>query len=117
VIARLRERLAGRRLRWESICRQCGACCYRKEWRGAALAVLWDAPCRFLDTSSMRCTVYERRFHACPDCRRMTLGHAFFTSWLPDTCGYVRAFRRWPGASVRDPRPTLTVQRAPGPRV
>jgi len=56
VIARLRERLAGRRLRWESLCRQCGACCYRKEWHGAALVILWDAPCRFLDTESMRCT-------------------------------------------------------------
>jgi hypothetical protein len=101
---RLSERLADRRRRWEALCRQCGACCYRKEWRGAALVVNWDAPCRFLDPASRRCSVYARRFRECPDCRRMTLGHALFTSWLPDGCGYVRAFRRWPGTTVRDPR-------------
>lgn len=117
MIGRIAERLAERRLRWESLCRQCGACCYRKEWRGAALVVRWDAPCRFLDTASMRCTVYERRFRACPDCRRMTLGHAFFTSWLPDSCGYVRAFRRWPRPAVHDPRPVDAALRAPPPRV
>jgi uncharacterized cysteine cluster protein YcgN (CxxCxxCC family) len=105
VIRRLRARLAARRQWWESLCRQCGACCYRKEWRGAALVVNWDAPCQFLDTANRRCTVYEQRFRVCSDCRRMTLAHAMFTTWLPDTCGYVRAFRPWRGATVRDPRP------------
>jgi hypothetical protein len=121
MIGRIAEWLAARRLRaaqwtareWESLCRQCGACCYRKEWRGAVLVVNWDAPCRFLDTASMRCTVYERRFRACPDCRRMTLGHALFTSWLPDSCGYVRAFRRRPRPAVHDPRPANAALRAP----
>jgi uncharacterized cysteine cluster protein YcgN (CxxCxxCC family) len=117
VIAWLRERLAERRQRWESLCRQCGACCYRKEWRGAALVVNWNAPCRFLDAASRRCTVYERRFQACPDCRQMTLGHALFTTWLPDGCGYVRAFRRWPAATVRDPRPANAAPQTGLPRV
>ena len=104
MIARLRARLAEHRHRWESLCRQCGACCYRKEWRGARLVVNWDAPCRYLDAAGRRCTVYERRFRMCPDCRRMTLYHALFTSWLPETCGYVNVFRRRPGTTVRDPR-------------
>jgi uncharacterized protein len=117
VIARLRERFAARRKRWESLCRQCGACCYRKEWRGSSLVVNWDAPCRFLDTASRRCTIYEQRFQACPDCRRMTLGHALFTSWLPAGCGYVRAFRRWPAPTVHDPRPGAAATDARGQRV
>lgn len=95
----------------------CGACCYRKEWRGGALVVNWNSPCQFLDTTSRRCTVYERRFRACPDCRRMTLVHALFTSWLPDSCGYVRALRRWPVPTVHDPRPAAPASDAPSPRV
>jgi hypothetical protein len=47
----------------------------------------------------------------------MTLGHALFTSWLPDGCGYVRMFRRWPAPSVHDPRPGLTSQSVPRQRV
>ncbi len=29
----------------------------------------------------------------CPECRRMTLRHALFTQWLPESCGYVRRYR------------------------
>jgi uncharacterized cysteine cluster protein YcgN (CxxCxxCC family) len=105
MIVRLRKLIQARREWWESLCRQCGACCYRKEWHGASLRVNWNSPCQYLDTARRRCTVYERRFQVCPDCRRMTLAHALFTSWLPAGCGYVRAFRRWPVPTVHDPRP------------
>jgi uncharacterized protein len=70
------------------------------------------SPCGFLDAATRRCKVYEHRFRACPDCKRMTLYHALFTPWLPENCGYVRAFRRPPRpdgrvgapAPVRRPR-------------
>jgi uncharacterized cysteine cluster protein YcgN (CxxCxxCC family) len=94
VIGRLIAALTGRRRRWEALCRQCGACCYRKEWRDGAWVVNRGSPCGFLDTATRRCTVYEHRFTACPDCKRMTLYHAMFTPWLPDECGYVQAYRR-----------------------
>lgn len=101
MIGRLLAALAGRRRRWEALCRRCGACCYRKVWRAGAWVVDPVAPCGFLDPATRRCTVYDRRFQACPDCRRMTLYHALFTPWLPGDCGYVRAYRRTPGAARR----------------
>jgi len=117
MIARLRRLIAARRDRWESLCHQCGACCYRKEWHGASLRVNWSSPCQYLDTASRRCTVYERRFRVCPDCRRMTLLHAMFTSWLPAGCGYVRAYRKWPTPTVHDPRPAVVGTEAEQPRI
>jgi uncharacterized cysteine cluster protein YcgN (CxxCxxCC family) len=51
-------------------------------------------PCRFLDESTRMCTVYERRFQACGECRKMTIFHVLFTTWLPETCGYVRRYRQ-----------------------
>lgn len=105
MIGRFLAALVGRRRRWEALCRQCGACCYRKEWRGGAWVVNRSDPCGFLDPATRRCAVYEQRFRACPDCKRMTLYHALFTPWLPDDCGYVRAFRRT-GASARHRRGT-----------
>ncbi len=82
--------LIGRGRRWESICRRCGTCCYEK----VGGTVDWSRPCRWLDPRSRLCTVYAERFERCPECRRMTLRHAMFTTWLPDSCGYVQAFRR-----------------------
>ena len=85
------------RSRWEAICRKCGRCCYEKDRRGRRFVTNWRAPCRFLEESTHRCTVYESRFHACPECRRMTLFHALFAQYLPHECGYVERFR--PGRS------------------
>ena len=94
--ANLRAFLARRRERWERTCRRCGECCYEKERRGRTVVTDFRRPCRFLDVSSRRCTVYERRFSACPQCRPMTILHALFVPWLPAQCGYVQRFR--PGA-------------------
>jgi len=88
--------LARRRARWEGTCRRCGQCCYEKERQGRTVTTDFRRPCRFLDISSRRCTVYDHRFAACPQCRRMTLLHALFIPWLPEQCGYVQRFR--PGA-------------------
>ncbi len=93
---RLRGLLARRHERWESTCRQCGLCCYEKERQGRTVVTDFRHPCRFLDVSTRRCTVYDKRFSVCPQCRRMTVLHALFVRWLPGQCGYVQRFR--PGA-------------------
>jgi uncharacterized cysteine cluster protein YcgN (CxxCxxCC family) len=94
MLVRIRRAMRGRRERWDAICDRCGLCCYQKQIRRGAVITDWRSPCRFLDESTRLCTVYEDRFAACPDCRRMTLTHAFFTSWLPENCAYVRRYRR-----------------------
>jgi len=91
--ARLRDLRARRQARWESLCHRCGKCCYEKEVRGLSVVTNYRRPCRYLDTSTRLCTVYETRFAACAHCRRMTLRHALFVRWLPEDCGYVRHYR------------------------
>lgn len=69
---------------WESLCDGCGACC--------RVSPDSDIACPGLDTSSNRCTVYEKRekVHPCvpvtPD--NVLILHHFGV--LPDTCAYVR---------------------------
>jgi uncharacterized cysteine cluster protein YcgN (CxxCxxCC family) len=83
----------GLRTRWEAICRRCGRCCFQKVIRDGVTAANYRAPCRFLDRSSRLCTVYDSRFTRCSECRKMTVFHAIFASYLPEGCGYVMKFR------------------------
>ena len=92
-----------RRRDWEGLCRRCGKCCYEKRYTAHGLVVDCKLPCRFLEEATRLCRVYERRFRACPECRRMTVFHALFSSYLPDSCGYVRAFRKWRRSSSPPP--------------
>jgi hypothetical protein len=91
--------------RWEALCRRCGACCHEKRYTARGLVLDYGSPCRHLDEGSRLCRVYEVRFRACPECRRMTIFHALFSRFLPDTCGYVEAFRRWRILSSPPPPP------------
>ena len=88
-----RRALLARRERWEGLCKRCGLCCYEKEVRGLSVVTNYIRPCLHLDTATKQCTVYERRFDVCSQCRRMTLRHALFVRWLPESCGYVQRFR------------------------
>jgi uncharacterized cysteine cluster protein YcgN (CxxCxxCC family) len=99
--ARVRTALARRGARWESLCRKCGLCCYEKERQGRTVVTNFRRPCRYLDISTRRCTVYDHRFEACPQCGRMTILHALFVPWLPAQCGYVQHFRRAAGPARR----------------
>jgi uncharacterized protein len=94
MLNRLRYAAAARRSRWEAICLRCGQCCYEKNVRGLSVVTDYKRPCAFLDTRTHLCTVYDERFTACPNCRKMTVRHALFVRWLPERCGYVRHFRR-----------------------
>jgi uncharacterized protein len=93
MIARLRRAIAERHAAWESLCLRCGLCCHEKVVHGAFVATNYGLPCPHLDTSTHACTVYERRFETCPDCRKMTLRHALFVRWLPESCAYVQRYR------------------------
>jgi hypothetical protein len=54
----------------------------------------FSRPCRYLDTATGLCTVYNRRFELNPDCRKVTILNAKFDRLMPPSCGYVRAHRR-----------------------
>jgi uncharacterized protein len=94
----------GLRARWEGLCRRCGVCCYEKRYRLGRPVIDWNAPCGWLDRGTRRCTVYAERFSRCRECRSMTIFHALFASYLPDDCGYVRAFRFWRRRRVPEAR-------------
>jgi len=81
--------------RWESLCNQCGKCCYEKHYLpGGTLITDYDKPCRFLNEESMTCNVYVNRFRACRECRKVTLWTALFSPALPPDCGYVTNVRK-----------------------
>ncbi|WP_154651738.1 CxxCxxCC domain-containing protein [Sediminispirochaeta bajacaliforniensis] len=75
--------------RWDSLCRQCGACCYEKAYVKGILYVYHDRPCVYLNEENGRCKVYHERFRRMEGCNKMTIFHAMFSGWLPASCGYV----------------------------
>lgn len=93
IAERIRTASRVRHARWESYCLHCGKCCYEKDAHGLTVVTNYTKPCIYLNTVTHLCMVYDKRFVACSACRRMTLRHALFVRWLPDTCGYVRRFR------------------------
>jgi uncharacterized cysteine cluster protein YcgN (CxxCxxCC family) len=96
MLSRIRAWMRRRRERWDSICKQCGMCCYEKSiTRTGEVIVRLNAPCRYLDPDTKRCTVYENRFAVCKDCKKLRFYHALFASYLPANCGYVERFRIW----------------------
>jgi uncharacterized cysteine cluster protein YcgN (CxxCxxCC family) len=91
--AAVSPRFADRSARWESLCLRCGRCCYEKDLRAGGYVTNERRPCAYLDTRTRQCTVYATRFQECAQCRKMTVIHALFMRWLPDSCGYVQHFR------------------------
>lgn len=73
---------------WELLCDGCGKCCLNKlEIRGKICFT--NTHCRFLDTKSCLCKIYEYRFQKVPDCRDITLDAVREKPrWLPKTCAY-----------------------------
>jgi uncharacterized protein len=107
--ARIRRILSERRVRWEGLCTHCGLCCYEKDVRGSKVYTDYRRPCIHLNTITKECAVYERRFAMCPQCKRMTIPHALFVRWLPESCGYVQHYRyrgRARGRTAPNPYPS-----------
>ena len=103
----MRSMFADLQRKWDDLCTQCGQCCYRRDRVQGELVIDRSSPCRFLDTETQLCTVYESRLSTCANCKRLTVFHALFSPYLPDDCGYVEKLRIWR-------RPASDRQRAAG---
>jgi len=74
---------------WERLCDGCAQCCLVKiEDADTGELFYTGVACKYLDTTTCRCTVYERRTDVAPQCLRLRPCdiHAFY--WLPATCAY-----------------------------
>ena len=73
---------------WELLCDGCGKCCLNKlDIRGKICFT--NAHCRFLDTETCLCQIYEHRFEKVFDCRNIDLATVLSEpEILPKTCAY-----------------------------
>lgn len=76
---------------WESLCEQCGLCCFEKIEDEDGTIFFTSTPCRYLDVVSRECKIYERRFEICPECVKLTEEIVRGVRWLHDDCGYMTA--------------------------
>lgn len=79
---------------WEDLCKQCGLCCFERIRVAGGVRIDLSRPCSYLDVSSRRCTVYEKRFKTKAFCAKVNVFHALFGRRMPLTCGYVEHYRR-----------------------
>ena len=88
--------LKGYKGEWETLCNNCGMCCYEKiEDENGIIIIDFNSPCPYLEIeNNNRCSVYNDRFKKCPNCLRLSAKHALFARWLPPGCGYVEKFRK-----------------------
>jgi len=75
-------------IRWDSLCKQCGRCCYEKLEDGRGKIIYTRTPCEYLDVDSRRCTIFEQRFSINPSCIKLTPYLVTTLHWLPHDCGY-----------------------------
>ncbi len=74
---------------WESLCDGCGRCCLHKlEDEDDGQIYYTRAACTLLDVSSCRCKDYGNRETLMPDCIQLSVDHAQYFDWLPETCAY-----------------------------
>ena len=73
---------------WDSLCNQCGRCCFEKIEDDRGNIFYTQTACRFLDVVSRRCKIFERRFEICPSCVQLTPELVKTLRWLPGDCGY-----------------------------
>ena len=74
---------------WESLCDNCGRCCLHsvQDAKTGKIKLLAVA-CRYLDTSTCRCSVYKERFKIVPDCEMFSPDDIKRIKKLPYTCAY-----------------------------
>jgi uncharacterized cysteine cluster protein YcgN (CxxCxxCC family) len=74
---------------WDLLCDGCGQCCqYKLEDEESGDLYLTNVVCRFLNTESCRCSVYEKRHIAVPTCVQLTPENVSTLEWIPPTCAY-----------------------------
>lgn len=72
---------------WDALCDGCGKCCLVKLEDDNASVAYTNVACRFLG-DDCRCTVYETRQVAKPECTVLTRENMADFHWLPSTCSY-----------------------------
>jgi len=78
--------------KWESLCKQCGTCCFEKIENDNGTIFFTQTPCRYLDVVTRKCRIYSRRFVINPECIQLTESLVRELSWLHDDCAYKKAF-------------------------
>lgn len=74
---------------WESLCDGCGRCCLHKlEDEEDGRIYYTRAACDLLDVKTCRCKDYSNREKLMPDCIQLSVEHAEYFDWLPETCAY-----------------------------
>lgn len=73
---------------WDSLCNQCGRCCFEKLEDARGRIIYLETACRYLDVVTRRCKVFERRFEINPHCVKLTEELVPQLHWLPPDCGY-----------------------------
>ena len=74
---------------WESLCDNCGRCCLHSLKDGKTGKIEFLAvSCRFLDISTCRCSVYEKRQQIAKDCTKLSPNKIRRIKRLPYTCAY-----------------------------
>ena len=73
---------------WDTLCKQCGRCCFEKIEDERGNIFYTQTACRFLDIISRRCKIFERRFAINPGCVKLTPELVKNLRWLPRDCGY-----------------------------
>ena len=76
---------------WDGLCKQCGFCCFEKLEDERGTIFYTQTPCRYLDVTTRRCKVFERRFEINPSCVKLTPELVPTLRWLPVDCGYRQA--------------------------
>lgn len=75
---------------WDSLCKQCGRCCFEKIEDERGNIFYTQTACRFLDVVSRNCKIFERRFEINPTCVKLTPELVQTLRWLPRDCGYLK---------------------------
>jgi uncharacterized cysteine cluster protein YcgN (CxxCxxCC family) len=86
-----KEKINTGREAWESLCEQCGLCCFEKIEDESGTIFFTSTPCRYLDVVTRECKIYERRFEICPECIELNEELVRELNWLHDDCGYRKA--------------------------
>lgn len=74
---------------WELLCDHCGQCCLYKIENELTHVVLYSSvACKYLDTETCRCQIYEQRLEKAPDCIKITANEFNKIYLLPESCSY-----------------------------
>jgi uncharacterized cysteine cluster protein YcgN (CxxCxxCC family) len=76
---------------WELLCDGCGRCCLEKlQDRDSGRVFYTSVACRYLDTNTCRCGLYQQREIFVPECLVIKPETIHTIDWLPLTCAYRR---------------------------